>query len=167
MHWLGFWVALLVVCIAHAAVGVFGGVSWVDLYLAMALLVALLAPAADARLAALFVGLVQDTQTIGSFGVHGFALGVAGLLLARWREAVNQRSWWARWVVAAPAGGAAELLIVLHERFVQGLTAPSLPAMLLRAAVTALLASLIAAVLPEIPRALLRRGRDRYARPRW
>jgi rod shape-determining protein MreD len=156
MSWGLFAVVLLIVYVLQTAVLPHVAPAWLDLLLALALLCGLTAPAADARLAGWVVGLAQDVGGDGALGIHALGVGLSVLLLTRLREVVNRELWWVRWLAGLVVSWPALLLVQLHDRYLQG-AALSWPQMLGHALLTAMIASLVAALVLRLPRALRRR----------
>ncbi len=156
MAWGLFAIALLIVYLLQTTVLPHVAPQWVDLLLAFALLCGLTAPAPDARLAGWIVGLAQDVGGDGALGVHALVLGLAVLLLTRLREVVNRELWWVRWLAGFVVSWPTQLLGELHDRYLQG-AAHSWPHMLGYALLTALTASLLAALVLRLPSAFRRR----------
>jgi rod shape-determining protein MreD len=156
MSWGLFAVALLIVYLLQTAVLPHVAPQWLDLLLAFALLCGLTAPVVDARLAGWIAGLAQDVGGDGALGVHALALGLTVLLLTRLREVVNRELWWVRWLAGLVVSWPAQLLVQLHDRYLQG-AALSWPHMLGYALLTALTASLLAAIALRLPSTTRRR----------
>ncbi len=167
MPWGLFTLALLIVYLVQTTLLRLLGVEPLDLFLALALVCGLTAPAPEARLAGWLTGLAQDIGSDHPIGLQALALGLAVLTLTYLRELVNQHLWWARWLIAFLAALVAQLLVRLDLRFVQHgqlswaqIAGGSL--------LTALLASLLAALLVGLPASVGRRDRRRRALPpRW
>lgn len=120
MPWGVFAGAVLLVYLAQTAViGVLGW-SWIDLFLSMTLMVGLLSPMHEARIASWLIGLAQDFGSTDTFGIHAFTLGLVGLLLTAVRGTLNLRPWPGRLVFAFLCGWAGPLLYALHLRFWSG-----------------------------------------------
>jgi rod shape-determining protein MreD len=156
MSWGLFAVALLIVYLLQTAVLPHVAPQWLDLLLAFALLCGLTAPVADARLAGWIIGLAQDVGGDGALGVHALALGLAVLLLTRLREVVNRELWWVRWLAGLVVSWPTQFLVQLHDRYLQQANL-SWPHMLGYTLLTALAASLLAALVLRLPSALRRR----------
>lgn len=161
MPWGSFSVALLIVYLVQTAIlGPFA-LGWLDLLLALALVGGLHAPATEARLAGWITGLAQDVGTDGPLGIHALALGLAVVLLTSLRELVNRELWWVRWLVGFLVAVPAQLLVQIHDRYLQHAQI-TWPHMLGQALLTALAAALVAALAVRLP-ALVRRRRTYYA----
>jgi rod shape-determining protein MreD len=142
-----------------------------DLFLTLALLCALVAPVHDARLAAWIVGFAEDLSPRGgALGVYALALGLLALIVTALRRSVNQGRWWTRLTVAFLAAFPAQALVWLHyalqDRLTRGLAmdlawAGGWGTALLRAALTAFVAALLAAIITQLPWLLDRTRRHR------
>lgn len=166
MRWGWFALALLVTFVVQTAVLPFAHLEFLDLLLVLALVFGLAAPVADARLAGWVVGAAQDLGTDGPMGLHAFALGLAVLALTYLREWVNQYLWWARWLAMFVVAYPAEVLIHLHQRFLQGARLTWL-GLVLDPLFTAAVAALVALVVLALPGLFGRRARRRSAAARW
>lgn len=166
MRWLPFAIALLAVLLLQTTVVPFLPLPGLDLLLTLALVCGLVAPAPEARLAGWITGFAKDLDTLGPVGLHALALGLAALLLTRLRELVNLHLWWVRGFIAFVVAVPAELLVLLHQRFLQGLALG--PAQIVFGALGhALLAALLAMLVTGLPAALGRPRRRRFPAPRW
>ena len=157
-------IALLLVYVLQTALLQHIAPAWLDLFLALALTCGLMAPTTEARLAGWIAGLAQDIGTDGPLGLYALAGGLAALILTGLRELVNREVWWVRWLAAFAAGLPAQLLVQLHDRYLQGALV-TWGQMVGHALETALVAALLAALAPGAIR-LLRRRR-RYSVSRW
>ena len=165
MPWGLFSLALLLAYVLQTAVlQHFDNLAWLDLLLALALACGLMAPIAEARLAGWITGLAQDIGTDGPLGLHALAAGLAVLALTALRELVNREVWWVRWLAALAVALPAQLLVQLHDRYLQG-AAVTWGLMVGHALETALAAALLAALAPGVSRLLKRRRR--YSVFRW
>lgn len=120
MPWGALAVLLLVAYLLQTAVVPFLGIESLDLFLTLCLFFGLTAVVHEARLAGWLIGFVQDLGSVGPLGVHAFALGLAALALTAARTVVNFQVWWVRAVAAVLAGLIAQLFIVLHQIWWQG-----------------------------------------------
>lgn len=138
--------------------------AWLDLFVAFALVCGLSAPLYEARLFGWLTGLLRDVNTQGPIGAHALALGLAGLLLTHLRELVNSEIWWVRWLIGFLAALPGLLGARLYFWFAPQVQLPLLT-LLWQTVVTTFVASLLAALVTELP-ALLNRRR-RYTVARW
>lgn len=129
-----------------------------DLLLTLALVCGLVVSPPDARLAGWITGLAQDIGSSGPLGLHALALGLAVMGLGRLREMVNRELWWVRALIAFVVAWPAQLLVLLHARFMQD-AALSWPALLGQSLLTAVVAALLAALLVGVPGLWRRRQR--------
>ncbi len=166
MTWAPFVIALILTYLLQVAVLPLVGLDAVDALLVLALVCGLAMPATEARLAGWFTGFAQDLGSESPMGLHAFTLGLVVLALTYVREVVNQNLWWVRWLVAFIVAFPAQFLLQLHFRFLQnaGLTWSQ---MLGRAALTAVIASLLAALVLGLPAVFGRPARRRRAANRW
>ncbi|MCK4341346.1 MAG: rod shape-determining protein MreD [Phycisphaerae bacterium] len=165
MPWGIFILALLITYLLQTTVLRLASVEPLDLLLTLALVCGLAAPVQEARLAGWFTGFAQDIGSAGPLGLHALLLGLAVLVLTRLRELVNQHLWWARWLIMFIVAFPAQVLLQLHLRFLQGAHL-SWSRMGLDALTTAMLASLLAALLLGLP-AVFRGRRHRRHPARW
>lgn len=149
---------LLVYLLQTAVVGLLGW-SWLDLFLMLTLLVALLAPLHDARIAGWLIGFAQDLGSTDAVGIHAFTLGLACLLLTSIRGILNLRVWWSRLLVVFLCAWPAPFLYALHLRFWAGADTVGASDIILGSAAHALLAAAIATVLTAWPTLRFRRRR--------
>jgi len=164
MSWGLFTLALLSVYVVQTAGLSHLAPPWLDLLLAMALVCGLAAPAQEARLAGWIVGLAQDfrADSPSPIGLHALALGLAILALTHLRPFVNRELWWVRWLISFAVAFPAQFLVQFHFRFWQHASL-SWGQILTGALVPAAVASLLAALLLAVPRALGRRRRRHYS----
>lgn len=120
MRWGTFGAALLLVLVAQKTLlwnwGLASGQPLsINLFLALALLLALNAPAADARVACWVCGFVQDLGSLPEpVGIHSFTLGLTGLLLVGLRESGAGRTLPIRWTAALGSAWAGQFVYLLH-----------------------------------------------------
>lgn len=166
MAWSLFAFALTLVYLAQTAVLPYLGVTWLDGLLVVALVCGLTAPTAEARLAGWITGLSRDIGGTGPVGLHALALGLATLVLTYLRDLVNREVWWVRALVAFAVAWPAQLLVRLHERYFQGAALPWV-VLLAGSFGVALVAAVIASVVPRVPALFGRRPRHYSARRWW
>lgn len=133
----------------------------VDLFLVLALLYGLCAPARGAPLAAWLIGLAQDLLSLDALGVHALALSLAVLLLVRLREWTFIEVWWVQIVLGSLGGLVAGLLAALFSAVNLALWSGSAPPVIGAvgpAAVRALVAAILAATIIAAPSLLARPG---------
>lgn len=159
MRWAPFAIALLAVLALQTSVVALLPLGWVDLFLAFALLCALVGPVHEARLACVVAGFVQGLAGGQALGVQAFALGLAGLVVTRLRTRVNVQVWLGRLAVALAGGFCAALFVELHSRFWEVGRGDSLAWMFFRALGMAAVAALLAAGLTGLPWLMARRRR--------
>jgi hypothetical protein len=93
----------------------------VDLFLALALICGLSAPAADARLAAWVCGLARDLAGApAELGLHSLTLGLTGLILVWMRDSGGGAVWWTRLVCCVLAAWAGRFVYSLLAAMVAG-----------------------------------------------
>jgi len=165
MRWGLFILALLVVYIAQTAALPLFAPSWVDMLLILALVYGLTAAPTEARLAGWIIGFAQDVGSLGPLGLHALALGLATCGLTYLREAVNRELWWVRGLAAFVVAWPAQLLVLLHMRFLQNAPLSTLR-ILFDSFATAATAALIAGLLVGLP-SVWRRRRRHALSPRW
>ena len=157
--------ALLLVVLAAYVVQVgiapFAGLHRLDVFLTAALLVGLLMPVHEARLAGWIVGLVQDLASSDPLGIHAFTLGLTVLLLTWLRDLLNTRVWWARWLACLAAAVPGQVLYLLHLYYYAGRGGQPLTALLGEAAALAGVSAALATALTALPGLVLRRRRRR------
>ncbi len=163
MHWGLYLLALVGVYLVQTTLLRHFAPEWIDLLLALALLLGLTLPAPEARLAGWGAGLMVDIGTDGPLGVHALFFGAAVFLLTYLRELVNRELWWVRWLAGVLVAWPAQLLVFIYERVYEG-AARSVGGILLQSLLTAIVAALLATLLLEIPRLGARR---RYSFERW
>ena len=112
MRWGYFAIALVGVMLAQTALAP----DWVDLFAALAFVIALTAAAPEACLAAWMTGFVQDLASTGRLGIHAVLLGVAAWVLVRVRELVNREIGWVRWLVICVVALPLQYFFVLYQR---------------------------------------------------
>ncbi len=165
MPWWLFGTGLLLTYVLQtAAVGALD-LRAVDLFLAFALVLAFVAPSADARIAGTLIGFAQDLgsgQHDAPLGLFAFALGLAALLVTLLREWVNVRLWWARAVAAFLAGLLSQMIAMIYLRYF-GIAAGGWWRDLGHCLATAALAAILATLLVQLPE-LLRRKPSRVTR---
>lgn len=115
MPWLTFAIVLLVTFVVQLSVVHVLGLRSLDLFLVLTLLLALRAPAHEARIAGWVAGLVQSLQSDVRFGVEPFSLGLTAFLLTGLRGLVNTDVWWARLLVVLVAAIPGQLFTVLVD----------------------------------------------------
>ncbi|MGE0481018.1 MAG: rod shape-determining protein MreD [Phycisphaerae bacterium] len=168
MPWGAFTLVLVVVYVLQTAAVRLLELPAVDLLLAFALFCGLAAGTHDARLAGWIVGFAQDLGSGGPLGPHAVALGLACWILTALRAAVNLHLWWARLAGAFVAALAAQTLLLIHERWWQGLNDGSAFGAVLTLVAYSLIAALVAAGLTQLPIFLAwDRRRRHYPRARW
>lgn len=168
MPWGAFTLALVVVYVLQTAAVRLLDLPAVDLLLAFALFCGLAAGTHDARLAGWLVGFAQDLGSGGPLGPHAVALGVTCWILTALRAAVNLHLWWARLLGAFFAALAGQLLLLVHERWWQGLNEGSVWTAALMLFAYSFVAALLAAGLTQLPIFLAwDRRRRHYPRARW
>jgi rod shape-determining protein MreD len=165
MWWGSFLVTLLVTHLLQTTIIGFLQVGWIDLYLALAILCGLTMPAHDARLAALLVGLLQDLGTIGPIGVHGFGLGLVGLLATLLRPGFNLLAWYSRALIGLMAAVPGLLVVRLHQILFQRLAWESVWSEVGLVLLTALFATLVATLVTQLPSLGVGRRRRMETRP--
>lgn len=165
MAWGLFALALALTYVLQTAVLPAWAPPQLDLLLTLALVCGLAAAPPDARLAGWITGLAQDIGTSGPLGLHALALGLAVVVLGHLRETVNRELWWVRSLVAFAVAWPAQLIILLHARFLQD-AALSWPTLLGQSLLTAAVAALLAGLLVGLP-GLWRRRQRRYTLSRW
>jgi hypothetical protein len=112
MPWLSFAVTLLATFVVQISVVHALGLRSLDLFLTLTLLIGLLAPVHEARIAGWLVGLVQCLQSDVRFGVEPFSLGLTAFLLTGLRGLLNTEVWWARPLVVFLAALPGQLFTV-------------------------------------------------------
>jgi len=162
MSWLPFALALALTSIVQTAVLPLLGLPWIDLLLVFALVCGLTLPTPDARLAAWVTGFVQDLGSSDALGLHAFTLGLGVLALTYLRELVIRHHWWARFLICVVVAFPSQLIVQVYLRWSQG----SVLRMLGESLVTAVVASLAAALVVGLPLAVGRTAR-RGAYSRW
>lgn len=169
MRWGVYLLLLLLAWVLQSTLLPLLGVRWLDLLLVLALVYGLAAPVADARLAAWFTGLAQDLASSGPLGLHAFVLGLAVLGLTYVREWVNHNLWWARWLVAFSVAWPAQLVLCLHQRFLQDAPESALTwgRIISDALLVSVVAALLAAAILGLPMLVGRRRHRRRPAPRW
>ncbi|MGE3182779.1 MAG: rod shape-determining protein MreD [Phycisphaerae bacterium] len=111
MKWLLFWISLAIVFLLANAVLSRWAPAYIDLFLMLTLVVALIAPVHDARLAGWLVGFAQDIGTTGPIGPFAFSLGLTAWIATMMRESFNLKLWWVRFLVAFTAGATGQLIL--------------------------------------------------------
>ena len=99
MQWGWLILAIAGVLVAQTAILPLVGLPWLDLLFTMALVIGLVAPVLDARLAGWLIGFSLDLQSAGPIGLHAFAFGLAVTGLTYVRDMVVRHHWWARWLI--------------------------------------------------------------------
>lgn len=151
-HWGRFTLLLLVVLLVQT------GLSWItslrvlDAFLLLVLLVSLLGPDHDSRLAAWITGLFQDLASADPLGLHAFSLGLTALILTRLRDLLNLNVSWLRTAACLLAALPGQLLCGLHVHFWSGHGIMSAFEIALAALAAAAVASLVAASVTGMPR---------------
>jgi cell shape-determining protein MreD len=163
MAWGGFAVALILAYLVQTGLAAVVNLAWFDAFLLVALLCGLLAPVHDARIAAWITGLVYDLGSADVLGIHACTLGLTALLLTRLREVGNIGVWWVRLLAGFLAAWPGQLVYLLHLHYWAGHGAASLGGLIAHAALTGLVAAVIATALSFLPRLFQRRRRRR----RW
>jgi cell shape-determining protein MreD len=123
----------------------------VDLPLVLALVYAITAPAADARLAALLIGFAVDLTTDGPVGVCSFAFGLTGLVATRLRGVLNSYFWLGRLFIGLLSALPGQLLILFHLRYVQGARVPVGPGAVAGVVWACLVAAVICTLITGLP----------------
>jgi cell shape-determining protein MreD len=159
MAWGAFAIALVLAYLVQTGVAALIPLPSFDPFLVLALLVGLLAPTYDARIAAWIAGFVQDLGSADALGIHAFTLGLTGLLLTHLREIVNVRVWWVRGLAALVAAWPGQLIYLLHLNYWAGVGAVSLGDVVVSATWTALLAAALATIIHALPWLVGRRRR--------
>jgi len=168
MAWILYIVVLLVAFVVQTTVLPLLRLDALDLMLTLALVCGLAAPTVDARLAGWITGFVKDLDTHGPLGLHALVLGLAVYVMTRLRGVVNLHAGWVRWLISFLVALPAELFVGLHRHFLQG-DPRSILTIGGQALLTALVASMIAALLVGLP-GMLRHRRRRTRQPvapRW
>jgi len=161
MAWGGFIIALLLAFVLQTGVAAPLSVPHFDAFLVLALLCGLLCPTPDARIAGWIVGLVQDLSSADALGIHAFTLGLTVLLLTRIRELGNVSVWWVRAPAALLAAWPPQFIYLLHLRYWAGHTDESFGGLVLSAALTALVAAVLAMLINALP-GMMQRKRRRF-----
>lgn len=153
MRWGVFTVALLAVYFLQTSVFWTWGVRWLDAFLVMALLCALLGRTHDARIAGWLIGLVQDIGTPDAFGIHALVLGLSALFVTKMRGWINTRIWWPRMLLLFAAALPGQLLYALHLRYWSwvGIESRSLLSIVFEALALSIIAAAVAALLTMLP----------------
>lgn len=164
MSWAIYAVALLVVYLLHGAVVHVVELPALDLFLVLALTVALITPLSDGRLGAFFAGLAQDFgASAGPLGPHAFCLGLTGLLITALRDWANLGRWWVRIGVCFVAAWPGQFLYLLHRDLWTSAAHQSWWTLLSRSFSTAAVAAVIVALLTALPQLNTARRRARRA----
>lgn len=163
MAWGAFAIALLMAYLVQTGVAVLLAVPHFDAFLVLALLCGLLAPTHEARLAGWITGLAQDLGSADALGIHAFTLGLTGLLLTLLREVGNVRVWWVRGLAALLAAWPGQLIYLVHLHYWAGYGFASLGSLVLTALLTSLVAAVLAMLINALPRVIYRR-RQRHHR---
>lgn len=158
---MSFTLALLAVVVAQTTLIPWVGIAWLfDLFMIMALAVALLAPLHDARIGAWLTGLVCGLAGLSPLGVHAFALGVAAVIVTNLRETLNVDVWWGRLTILWLGAWPAQLLVRTHLRYWETQQGESAAWLILAAASGALAAAAWATVVTGLPGFSARRRRE-------
>lgn len=170
MRWGSFAVALLVVFLLQKSLVWTLGLDlrYVDLFLALALICGLNAPAPDARLAAWVCGLARDLSAVpAEIGLHSLTLGLAGLILVWMRESGGCGVWWTRLICCLLAAWAGRIVYSLLAAMVAGTGSGSAWTHIVDSFWIALIASILALVGMTLPSLLFGRRRRYGAARRW
>jgi rod shape-determining protein MreD len=161
MNWTRLLAVLLLAVLLQATIGRLVDVPMVDvdLLLVLVLVCGLVAPAHDARMAALLIGFTVDLLSGAPIGINTFAFGCTGLFITKLREVVNRHVWLGRLVIALLAGLVGEIVLALHLCYVQGADLGGFTKGLLAASQIALPAATAAALLTLMPALAPRRRR--------
>jgi rod shape-determining protein MreD len=161
MNWTRLLAVLLLAVVLQATVGRLVDVPIVDfdLLLVLVLVCGLIAPAHDARMAALLIGFTADLLSGAPIGINTFAFGCTGVVITKLREIINRHVWLGRLVIALLAGLAGEIVLALHQSYVQGTVLGGFMQGLLAASRIALPAATAAALLTLMPALAPRRRR--------
>ncbi|MFN0137881.1 MAG: hypothetical protein ACKVS9_17390 [Phycisphaerae bacterium] len=117
MRWGAFSAALLVTLILQKTVLWVLHAPAIDLFLTLAVLCALCAPAYDARIACWLIGLVQDLGTDpAALGSNALALGACGMMITFLRDWVQTRDWWMRLAISLLCAWPAQIAVALYDR---------------------------------------------------
>ncbi len=163
MSWPLFSLALVVIFVGQTTfLPLIEAPAWIDPLLALAIICGLAAPAADARLAGWLVGFAIDIGTQGPIGLHAFALGLAMIALTNLRESMNLQVWWVRWTLGAMAALPAQLIVRLHQVWLQE-HALTMFQVLSQSLASAIGAGLIATLIIALPDLFGRQRRKRSA----
>jgi rod shape-determining protein MreD len=163
MAWGAFVAALVAAFLLQTGVLAPLDVQHLDAFLLVAVMCGLLARTWDARIAGWIAGLVYDLGSADVLGIHAFTLGLTALLLTRLRDLGNIGVWWVRVLAVFLSAWPGQLVYLLHLHYWAGHGSASLWSLILSAALTALVAAILATVISFLPR-LLHRSRRRR---RW
>ena len=158
MRWGSFALVLAATYLLQVAVLFVLGWSWLDPFLILALVCALMAPTHEARLAGWITGLVQDLGSIDPLGLHAFTLGLAVWIVTKLREELNVHVIWPRLLVLLFGSFPALLVYWLHRAFWSGGGETSWWSMISQSFTTAAGASVIVLLITIAPW-FARRGR--------
>lgn len=152
MRWGAFAAALLFTLLLQKTVLWVFHASAIDLFLTLAVLCALCAPAYDARIACWLIGLVQDLGTDpAALGSNALALGICGLMITILRDWVQTRDWRVRLAISLLCAWPAQIAVVLYDRFWIGHGTSSLVNLVGWAALSSLIASALAVFVAAQP----------------
>lgn len=114
MQWGWLVLAIVIVLVVQTSVAGLSGLPWLNLLFAMALVIGLVAPAPDARLAGWLIGFASDLQSAGPVGLNAFAFGLAVAGLTYLRELVIRHHWWARWLIGLLVALPVQLILQIY-----------------------------------------------------
>ncbi|MDX2197855.1 MAG: hypothetical protein SF069_02665 [Phycisphaerae bacterium] len=147
MSWPRFFIALLAVFLVQTTLARLVPGAGLDLFLALALFVALTMPAADGRIAACLAGYLQSIGSDGPLGLHALSLGGAAWAATVMRAQLNTRSLFPRFTVAVLAAVVGQLVLRVTQTLILGHAAASFGAWLQSIVVSSLVAAFLAALL--------------------
>lgn len=159
MPWGGFALALLLAAVLQKTLIWLVGPYGTDLFLTLALLLALSAQAHEARIASWITGFLQDLLGTGPMGLNALCLGFTGLLLTWLRGAGWVHASWTRWAACALAALPARIFYFTYLQFGLEGGARSVWRLIFDAAWSAALAAAIAALIVALPWYVSRRKR--------
>ncbi len=165
MTWTRFGLALLAVYVVQTVIVPLLPLGPLDLFTVLVLLVGMLAPTPEARLAAWITGLAQDIGSVDPLGLHAFCQGLTGWVLSRLRERFNVEVWWPRGVGGFLAALVGHFAYHLFGAVWMNDASLGWLAMTAQAGFAALFASALMVALTSTPRLSVRRFRRHRARP--
>jgi rod shape-determining protein MreD len=160
MRWGVFAGLLLMTYLLQVAVLEVVHLRWLDLFLTLALLTALLVPKHDGRIACWIIGLAQDLGSLDTLGIHAFTLGLTGWLVTYAREVFNTGVWWARLVALFVCAWPGQMLYLLHLYYRSGHGGVGPLGLIIQAAALALAAAAVATLFTSLPWFLIQRRRS-------